>query len=195
DGSNGDTIVNLPRYYNNRKGAFAQLIGIIGAGLNDVELIHHAKVYFKEWILFSVYPSGETGENERNGDYGVPQQGSKFYGLLNVGAYAYIAEALARKGDFELYQYSTSDGRCGTQGGPKSFRLVVDTHVNESTGILNRYGRVNFSATVQSFSGSTITITSSSPLNDSRVGLKILGGTSGATARVINQNATNRTLT
>jgi hypothetical protein len=49
---------------------------------------------------------------------------------VKIGSLVTIADAFARTGDLELYEFSTSDGAYGTKGGPKSVRKVVTVHAS-----------------------------------------------------------------
>lgn len=127
NGSLGNKISQLAIWWNNRNADKANMIGMVGHLLNNSNLIFQAKQYAKEWLKYSVYPDGTMGEYQRNGDYNIPQQGMS-YGAVNMWQYIMLADACARKGDMELYNYSTSEGLHGTAGGPKTLRLTVEKY-------------------------------------------------------------------
>ena len=124
-------IANLARQYNNRRAGIMQFVGLAGVFLNDATIIDHAKIYFEEWLRFSVYPDGSVGEFERNYSGNV-QQGLNYNGI-NLEAALSIAEALRISGDNGLYDYSTTAGlwntECTTEP-PKTLKLVVETYLD-----------------------------------------------------------------
>jgi hypothetical protein len=138
DGSKGNRMSYLSSWYNNRRSVQMRTVGLIGAFLNDKEMQFHAKLYIKEMLMFGTYPDGTMGEYERNGNYGNPQAGMT-YSAFNIQAATDIADALARKGDFDLYNYSTSKGLYGTQGGNKSIKLIVENYYRQTDLSVERY--------------------------------------------------------
>lgn len=142
DGSVGPRISKLSQWFNNRKSMVAAAVGSAGILLNDTELTTRAKRYFMEWLTFSVWPDGSEGEYYRNLEYCIPKQGV-IYAAVNGNAYALLASALARQGDFSLIQFRTWDGMFGTEAGSnhsgKSLDLVFGTHFKLGTGSLPWY--------------------------------------------------------
>jgi hypothetical protein len=127
NGSLGNRISQLAIHWNNRRSDKVIMYGTVGVLLNNSNLVFQAKQYWKEWLKYSVYPDGTQGEYQRNGDYRLPQQGMG-YGAINQWGYIQLADALARKGDMELYNYSTSEGIHGTQGGQKTLQLTCEKY-------------------------------------------------------------------
>lgn len=138
DGSKGHKLSFLSSWYNNRKSSMMRAVGLIGVFLNDQDLIKHTKIYIKEMLMFSTYPDGTMGEYNRNGNYGNPQAGMIYSGI-NIQMAVEIADALARKGDNELYDYKTSAGLWGTEGGSKSIRLIVKNFYDQVSYKVERY--------------------------------------------------------
>lgn len=127
----------VAKYYNNRRHTEMQFVGIAAVFINDATLKDRAKLYFEEWIRFSTYPDGSTGEFERNGDYGNPQAGH-VYNAYNLASAVLVAEALRLSGDSGLYDYSTTEGIWGTQcttEPAKNLKLVVDTYLDLNEGV------------------------------------------------------------
>lgn len=124
-------IAAVHRRYNNRKAMVIQFTGIAGIWLNDPVLIDRSKLFFEEWLKFSVFPDGSAGEFERNSTSRSVQQGMN-YNSTTIAAAICLADAMARQGDTSLYEFSTREGRYGTESesgeGAKSLRLVVDTY-------------------------------------------------------------------
>lgn len=114
----GNAISNLATWYNNRRGAMLQFVACVGIHRNDASMIKSAKLYVKEFVKYSVFPDGTIGEFQR-GTGAASEQGWQ-YGLTVVEQCLNVADMLARKGDFELYEYTTSEGLGTTAGGNKS---------------------------------------------------------------------------
>jgi hypothetical protein len=113
DGVLGPRISRLSEYYNNRRSMTTTAFGLIGVLVNNQILVDEAKRYVKEWVRYSVWPDGSQGEYLRNGNYCGANAGV-IYGAHNAQTAVLLAEVLARRGDFELYQYSTVWGLYGT---------------------------------------------------------------------------------
>lgn len=138
DGSPGNRISELSLFYNNRRSNQIRTVGLIGVFLNDREMQFHAKLYVKEMLMFSVWPDGTMGEYQRSGNYGNPQAGM-MYSSMNIGTACEIADVLARIGDFELYNYTTSKGLWGTEGGAKSIKLLVENYYRQMDLTVERF--------------------------------------------------------
>jgi hypothetical protein len=106
---------------------------------NDTTNINLCKRWVKEWLMFAVWPDGTTSEGLRNGDYSRPPTGVMWYGAIVLECVLIIAEHLRRKGDTELYDFTTSDGIWGNDGGSKNIRLVVNTLVEGLRSTVDRY--------------------------------------------------------
>ena len=149
--ANGTLGNKLPRtafYYNNRVYDKTHFIGMCGIATGDTMLTWHAKQTAREFIRYSVFPDGTFGEYERDGDYGNPNQGAFLYGSINVQCVTLLADALARKGDFSLYNFSTTDGVHGTEvpagGQPKTLLTVLNKYAQTAVGSpAIYYGAVN----------------------------------------------------
>ncbi len=133
NGTVANQISHLAHYYNNRRSTMALYHGLVGVLLEDDFLIEEGKRYVREMLMFSTYPDGSMGEYQRNGDYGRPNAGVT-YSAINIETAVVLADALARRGDFELYEYKTSAGLWGTEGGEKSIKLLIDTYINIQNG-------------------------------------------------------------
>ncbi|MCC9135062.1 PA14 domain-containing protein [Pontibacter silvestris] len=137
NGSKGNRVSNLAIWYNNRRSQQILIAGLTGVFLNDANLKNHAKTYVKEWLKYSVYPDGTQGEYARN-ESGYPQKGAN-YTTVTLQAMAALADVMARTGDTELYNYSTSEGMHGTEGGKKSLRMAFETYLSQVDGSVKRY--------------------------------------------------------
>lgn len=131
-GKKHNMIDRAHKHYNNRKAGVMQFVGFYAAFSNDSMLIDRSKLYFEEWLKFSVFPDGSSGEFERNNDGGRNIQQGFLYNARNIEAYVTTADAFARLGDPSLFELTTRDGIHGTasaSGQPdKDLRLVVKTY-------------------------------------------------------------------
>lgn len=153
---NGDLIPNLANWYNNRRSIAYFFLSIVGTGFADIypeqaaRYRNEVKRYVKEWVTYSVFPTGESGEWSRNhsypNEYGeyIEAQGL-IYGAyncataLNAALWFYL-----KKGDRELVDFKTRDGLWGTEcsnGEPdKTIWTASDLHIKMMAG---RETRIN----------------------------------------------------
>lgn len=133
DGTLGNKLPYLTSTFNNRACDKMHFVGLVGVLLGDQFLIDEAKRFAKEWLMFSVFPDGTIGEFQRNNYYKNPSQGA-WYGWIMIDFYSTLADALARRNDYDLYEYETTDGAFGTEGGTKNFFLVLNRFAKYATG-------------------------------------------------------------
>ncbi len=138
DGKKYNQISVLGKWYNNRRANMIGYMGYAGVFFKNAELIHHSKIFFKEMLMFGTFPDGTMCEYERNTDYDLPFAGVT-YSSINIEMFTVVADALARTGDFELYQYSTSKGLFGTEGGEKSLELLIKNYYDQLNNRVERY--------------------------------------------------------
>jgi hypothetical protein len=134
----GPAISVLSQWYNNRRASSMLFVAQAGALLGDTSLTDSAKRYVREWITYSVWPGGEQGEWQRNGDYGYVCSGLA-YGASNIALALLVAMWLDALGDASLLRFSTSEGLFGTQStdAPKTIWTAFDTHVALLDGSLS----------------------------------------------------------
>ncbi|CAA9298599.1 MAG: hypothetical protein AVDCRST_MAG56-5222 [uncultured Cytophagales bacterium] len=153
----GATFANLSKWHNNRRSVMTSFFTSVGVMLGvennvvpaEVGLTSSAlaakvnlfkergKLFVKEWLMFSVRADGTVGEMER-WESTLPEQGWQ-YALILVDHVLMIADHLARAGDPELYNYTTSAGKYGTEGGPKSLQATATHMLKYVDRTLNRY--------------------------------------------------------
>jgi hypothetical protein len=124
--------------WNNRTASqirFATLAGIL---TNDTFLKNQGKRYFKEAFKYAVFPDGTHADYRRWTDT-KPGLGWHYAGSM-IGTLITIADHFGRLGDLELYQFSTSEGLFGTEGGPKSLDKVIKLFVGHVNQTVTRYG-------------------------------------------------------
>lgn len=118
--------------YNNRMGNLAKFAGLAGILLDDKALKEGAKRYWKETLMFNIYPNGLSGDLERwqkpiPGTNRSAQKGLNYYYFI-ADHLVTLADAFARTGDFELYEFETRKGKWGTEckkGDPDKSLLMV----------------------------------------------------------------------
>ncbi|MCK5615401.1 hypothetical protein KAR91_76765 [Candidatus Pacearchaeota archaeon] len=120
--------------YQNRSMWYVQAEFLWGLYKNDDERIGQVKRYIREMLMFAVWPDGMIAESYANGKYGRVGTGAHWYVTLQISGALMIAEHLRRRGDNSLYEFSTSEGIFGSEGGTKNLRLLVDTHVENLRG-------------------------------------------------------------
>lgn len=113
DGTIGNKVPRSAENYNNRLWMKAKFIYLAGRITGDTSLVWHAKCTFRETVAFGSWPDGTLADFERNGNYGIPQQG------LVYSCYFYefavtLADGEARRGRYDVYRFSTRDGAHGT---------------------------------------------------------------------------------
>ena len=135
NGTGHNQIAAVARYYNNRRSTIMGFVGLASVWLQDATLIDRSKLYFEEWLQFSVFPDGSVGEYDRNRS--STSSSNVMQGLIyngaNLESAITLASALFVNGDNSLFQYSTTNGIWGTEsngGAAKTLKLAVDTHMD-----------------------------------------------------------------
>jgi hypothetical protein len=146
--------------YNNRGGSILHFTFLTGLALQQAgrtytdgrygtlaQIVESGRMYFKEYIRYAVYPEGVVSEFARRLDTS-PDLGWAYAGVA-IGEMAEVADAYARAGDPSLYQYTTSDGLCGSegtindggsrQGQNKDFLFAIQEHMKYITDGYARY--------------------------------------------------------
>jgi hypothetical protein len=126
----GPPISVLSQWYNNRRSSTILFVAQAGTMFNQPLLMESAKRYVREWVTYSVWPSGEQGEWERNNSYGYVSSGLT-YGASNIALALLAAMWLDELGDKSLLNFSTNAGLFGTESPqmPKSIWTAFNTHV------------------------------------------------------------------
>ena len=129
------TIIYFPRilrFYNNRRNNLAGLVGLVGALLDNQFYKDRFKIYMREWVMFGnrLGDYGGYGDHNRGTD-SFPQLGWS-YSVHGVEALMPAMEGLARQGDTDLYEFSSSDGCTHPTWGTahlKSMEDCIDQHL------------------------------------------------------------------
>src|SRR6476620_5458421 len=101
-------LVNISRSYNNRRGSIMRFVATTAVMTNDATLKASAKLYYKEYFRFSVYPLGNINgrpyalpaELHRGSD-NSPEQGWQ-YSMDCLEQLITMADVFARSGDSSL---------------------------------------------------------------------------------------------
>lgn len=139
--TDGYKIPRLALWYNNRRSAMIFFVTLAGIHLNNKDFKNSGKLFVKEWLKYSTFKDGTIGEFERWSNKS-PEQGWQ-YAMIITDFCIGIADHLARTGDNELYTYSTSAGKFGTEGGNKSLELVASNMLKYVNRSHNRYATSN----------------------------------------------------
>jgi len=144
---NGYTVSDLNVWWNNRKGVCVALYGLLGVMLDNAQAIADFKTEVKESLQFATFSDGTYYEYNR---WDTPPGGSPQQGMSYAGGTTFyqglVIHFLAREGDLELLNYSTSNGAGGgggttsTAGGTKTFRLRVEHYLDHVDSTVTRYG-------------------------------------------------------
>ncbi len=150
----GDRITGISQWYNNRRAMSNAYLLLAGIAFRNARpefsktLLDEVKRYVKEWVIYSTYPTGETGEWARNHSY--PNEAGTYiegqgvtYNAYNSALALLAAQLLYEKcGDRELLDFSTRDGLFGTEceaGEPaKTIWTASDLHIDLLTGHATR---------------------------------------------------------
>jgi hypothetical protein len=129
------TIIYFPlimAYYSNRRSQQAGLVGLVGALLDNSYYIGEFKRFMREYVMFGsrLGPYGGFGDNNR-GSSSFPQLGFSYL-VHGMEGCLPAMEALARRGDTDLYEFSSSEGVDHPTWGTKYFKTMeqcLDMHL------------------------------------------------------------------
>jgi hypothetical protein len=131
----GHTVYSFHDPWKNIAATHNAMVAVVGVLLNNQTLKNHAKRFVKEWLMFAVAPDGTVVDQFRwnTTDKTPPQIGYNYSGTV-IGSIVVAADHLARAGDAELYNYKTSSGYFGWEGGPKSLLLALQRFAKLTIG-------------------------------------------------------------
>jgi hypothetical protein len=115
----------IMQYYNNRRSNQAGYYGLVGAVLGNTYYKNEFKRYAREWVMFGnrlTAWDGAHGDDNR-GTESMPQLGFS-YSLHALESMVPAMDALARQGDTELYDFSSSDGSAVPTWGTKQHKTM-----------------------------------------------------------------------
>lgn len=131
------TTCTLNRIYNNRRATIARFVGLVGVDQQDEVLKRSARLFTEEFLKYGVFPEGFVADYLR-GSPEKPMLGWA-YGANSVSSVLTIADAFARAGDPSLYEYTTSVGAFGSEGGQKSLLFAARSFGQHVDGTYLRY--------------------------------------------------------
>ena len=155
----GPPTTTYGRSYNNRAATIFLYLAMVGIDQDIDYLKEQSKLWFEEYIKFSVYPpEGEFEDVEWSGGGFVaeferwekPKNSSAgadlgwAYGTNALAIVGGIADHFARAGDPSLYEYETREGMLGTEADedqePKSLLYAMRELAKHTNGTIERYG-------------------------------------------------------
>ena len=121
--------------------------GSIGVIVSNATHKTEAKRFFKEWMRYAVCYTNCGDTVTQLEYYRCCGNNSSFfpglgyhYAASALTSMTFLADILARNGDTELYEYSTSEGTHGTEGGPKTLPAAITTHLKMGRKAIARCG-------------------------------------------------------
>ena len=129
----------LNRHYNNRRATIARFVGLVGVHQQDESLKRSARLFTEEFLKYGVFPEGFVADFLR-GNPDRPMHGFA-YGANTVSPVLTIADAFARAGDASLYEYTTSVGAFGSEGGAKNLLFAARSFGQHVDGTYRRYAK------------------------------------------------------
>jgi hypothetical protein len=124
--------------WSNKEATYAAFVAATGVTIDDAALKAAAKRFAKEWLMFAVGADGTVADQHRWVD-GTAQTGFLYAGTA-LGSIITIADHLARAGDLELFNFSTSAGFYGWEGGPKTLLKAMQRYASLAIGERNLGG-------------------------------------------------------
>ena len=125
----GGYVVNGFGYaWDNKAANHNAAVAAIGSITGDTVIKDRAKRFVKEWLKYNVGADGTIWDQVR-WQAGNAQSGWN-YAATTLGSIITAADHIARTGDTELYDYSTSVGLHWSAGGPKTLLKVIQRYAN-----------------------------------------------------------------
>lgn len=144
------------RAYNNRAAAIWLYIALVGLDHQDAELQRQVRLFYQEWVRFSLYPRSGAFDGDSWEGGGFVAELHRFtaeghaaeelgwsYSVNTLDIMGMIADHFARAGDTTLYDYSTRAGLYGTEASlgqePKSLLFAIRETIKLTNGTVRRY--------------------------------------------------------
>ncbi len=134
---NGHTTYEWHRAWSNRGACHYRFVTLVGVLTSNTFLKEQGKRYFKELIKYHTFPDNMQVEFYRWTTSNICMGWG--YSGLELGSLLTAADVLARIGDTELYEYSTSEGYYGTKGGSKSPHNILKHYCQNVDHTVMRY--------------------------------------------------------
>lgn len=124
----GYTVNGFGYAWDNKAANHNAAVAAIGSITGDTVIKDRAKRFVKEWLKYNVGADGTIWDQIR-WQAGNAQSGWN-YAATTLGSIITAADHIARTGDKELYDYSTSVGLHWSAGGPKTLLKVIQRYAN-----------------------------------------------------------------
>lgn len=145
----GPTFWEFSRAWENQAAAQVRTFSEIGVLLDNTALKNEGKRFCREYIKYGLFytntpylgtPTTTSGELSRWDSFNpTVRQASWAYPASTLSDCIAIADAFARIDDDELFNYSTTEGLQGTEGGPKTLKNAVINHAKLMDHQIQRY--------------------------------------------------------
>ena len=135
----GWEIASFNKWWNNRRSAQMRFVTFAGIQQDNATLVESGKQWVKDVLKYGIFPDGVPVEYHRSHGYKASKGWS--YAGVTISHMVEIANHLARDGDEELMNYSTSEGVAASAGGEKTIRLVVDHMLGTMDGSIKIYNQ------------------------------------------------------
>jgi hypothetical protein len=139
----GHIVYRFGEAWNNKGTSLNATVAAIGSLLGDPALLGNAKRYVKEWVKYGTYPGAQVHDQFRwGGVYAsstTSPQHAFLYAGASIGSIVSAVDHIARSGDTSLYEFETTEGMYGSQGGPKSLKRILQHFAGMSTGSIIEY--------------------------------------------------------
>ena len=137
------------RRHDNQRSTAMTFAGLASIGLGDTAAQANVKQWCKEWLFLCVHGDHDFQEMHRGWNRTSAESGYH-YTNATFADVLLIAEAFARAGDFELYQFSTRGGfwntACATGDPDKSLLQAAIGMSKYANDVHNRYHSSNTSS-------------------------------------------------
>lgn len=133
----GYTVNGFGFAWDNKATNHNAAVAAIGAVTGNATHINRAKRFVKEWLKYNVGADGTVWDQAR-WQRGNAQSGWN-YATTTIGSIINAVDHIARTGDTELYEYSTSEGLHWSAGGPKSLLKVLQRYSNMALNNIHVY--------------------------------------------------------
>lgn len=134
----GPTQRNFNEVWDNQGMTRMAFVTAAGVLLDNATLKASGLRAFQEWVKYGMFSLGQVQDEYRWNGSGNTSHGYA-YPAATVASALTIADHLARSGDSSAYNYSSSDGMYGTEGGTKSLRLALLYFAGMSLGTVVEY--------------------------------------------------------
>ena len=109
-------------FWSNQQAMMVRVVALAGKYFGNAMMQDHSKLWAEESLKYGTYPDGTTTEYRRN-EVASPMLGASFYNMIIIEGLMWVADLYPNN---SIWQYSTSTGIHGTEGGTKNIRLLIE---------------------------------------------------------------------